>query len=504
MDCVGDIDSKLDAFEAYQNFNARGIQLRTKLIVVGSAGSIGFLMASLSGQISLKSSVEYNSPESFLITGLCCVALLLAIPLLRRKPFRHALSLTSATIAILWCFACLILESGVTLPAGARQILIVALYGALGRLASILIGIQWNLHFALNPLDETIRSVVATMLLGTSFFVMFSLLEKSAAMAWACVMLLSSSILNFIVEELMTGNDRSSYSLESVVRQDERLSPSQESLFRTRMLFFGSRVAYGVFGGVLVGLASFEMHLQLSAPPIAICISISLLIAAFGVLFAKFDKAGNVFAAIVTPTLILMSVTIAFYTKDLSAMARVFAVMTEAAWITQLYIQLPTYRRLVRMHPVNFAYSEKVVSLVVFEFVVYGFMQLSPENTGMGASAIIIAGGMGLFVLVISYSLGRHVLRYHPKSGENTIPNEEVESTLMNRVKNAAAHYGLTPKEEEVLSYLASGYSRPYIEKSLYIAKGTAKAHTYHIYQKLGVNSQDDLIELVRCMPGDS
>lgn len=424
--------------------------------------------------------------------------------LFRRKSFRHAFSLTSVMIAIVWCFACLILESGIALPAGARLVLIVASYGALGRLANILIGIQWNLHFALNPLDETIRSVIATMLLGTSFFVMFSLLDESVAMGWACIMLLSSSILNYVVEELMTGNDQSSYSVESVLQQDEKLSPSQKSLFRTRVLFFGSRVAYGVFGGILVGLASFEAHLQLSAPPIAICISAALLIATFGVLFAKFDKAGNVFAAIVTPTLILMSVAIAFYTEDLSAMARVFAVMTEAAWITQLYIQLPTYRRLVRMHPVNFAYSEKVASLVVFEFVVYGFMQLSPENAGMGANAIVVASGMGLFVLVISYSLGRHVLRYHPKSGESAMPDEGVENALTSRVKNAAAHYGLTPKEEEVLSYLASGYSRPYIEKSLYIAKGTAKAHTYRIYQKLGINSQDDLIELIRCMPGDS
>lgn len=57
--------------------------------------------------------------------------------------------------------------------------------------------------------------------------------------------------------------------------------------------------------------------------------------------------------------------------------------------------------------------------------------------------------------------------------------------------------YGLTKREGEVLSYLAKGYSRPYIEKKLYISKGTAKTHIFHVFQKLGVSSQDELLDLV-------
>ena len=56
----------------------------------------------------------------------------------------------------------------------------------------------------------------------------------------------------------------------------------------------------------------------------------------------------------------------------------------------------------------------------------------------------------------------------------------------------------LTPREHDVLALLASGYSRPYIAKTLYLADGTVKTHIRHIYGKLGVNSQDELIEFVR------
>lgn len=55
----------------------------------------------------------------------------------------------------------------------------------------------------------------------------------------------------------------------------------------------------------------------------------------------------------------------------------------------------------------------------------------------------------------------------------------------------------LTPRECDVLALLASGYSRPYIAKTLYLADGTVKTHIRHIYAKLSVNSQDELIEQV-------
>ena len=45
---------------------------------------------------------------------------------------------------------------------------------------------------------------------------------------------------------------------------------------------------------------------------------------------------------------------------------------------------------------------------------------------------------------------------------------------------------------------LAEGYSRPYIAKMLYISVDTVKVHVKHIYAKLGIGSQDDLIRIAR------
>lgn len=55
-----------------------------------------------------------------------------------------------------------------------------------------------------------------------------------------------------------------------------------------------------------------------------------------------------------------------------------------------------------------------------------------------------------------------------------------------------ARHYGLTHREEEVLSLIAQGESFQQIEANLSIAHGTMRAHVQHIYSKLGVHSYEE------------
>ncbi|MGV8083979.1 MAG: response regulator transcription factor [Coriobacteriia bacterium] len=63
-------------------------------------------------------------------------------------------------------------------------------------------------------------------------------------------------------------------------------------------------------------------------------------------------------------------------------------------------------------------------------------------------------------------------------------------------VKVAEAH-GLSPREFEVFLFLAKGRNTAHIERSLLISGHTIKTHIYRIYRKLGVNTQQELIDLV-------
>lgn len=70
-------------------------------------------------------------------------------------------------------------------------------------------------------------------------------------------------------------------------------------------------------------------------------------------------------------------------------------------------------------------------------------------------------------------------------------------SRLAMRVSDVSKEHNLTPREEEVLQLLARRESPSQIEKNLYVAHGTLKAHISHIYRKLGVHSREELFEML-------
>lgn len=60
-----------------------------------------------------------------------------------------------------------------------------------------------------------------------------------------------------------------------------------------------------------------------------------------------------------------------------------------------------------------------------------------------------------------------------------------------------AGRYLLSRRETEVLFLLAKGYNSAYIQEKLYISEGTAKTHIRHIYRKLDIHNQQELMRIV-------
>ncbi len=63
--------------------------------------------------------------------------------------------------------------------------------------------------------------------------------------------------------------------------------------------------------------------------------------------------------------------------------------------------------------------------------------------------------------------------------------------------KEIAEEGGLSPRESEVLLLLSRGRDTEHIRSSLFISIHTAKTHIYHIYKKLDIHSQQDVIDIV-------
>ncbi len=57
--------------------------------------------------------------------------------------------------------------------------------------------------------------------------------------------------------------------------------------------------------------------------------------------------------------------------------------------------------------------------------------------------------------------------------------------------------YLLSQRETEVMFFLARGFNSAYIQEKLFISEGTAKTHVRHIYRKLNIHSQQELMRIV-------
>ncbi len=72
-----------------------------------------------------------------------------------------------------------------------------------------------------------------------------------------------------------------------------------------------------------------------------------------------------------------------------------------------------------------------------------------------------------------------------------------VEAALKMKTGVVADRYELTPRQAEVLCCLAQGRNAGYIADKFIISAHTAKSHIYNIYSKLGIHSQQELLDIV-------
>ena len=105
--------------------------------------------------------------------------------------------------------------------------------------------------------------------------------------------------------------------------------------------------------------------------------------------------------------------------------------------------------------------------------------------------------------------MGYNLIALKPFSFEATIEgvrpvSEPVVSanapTLEASCRIVAERFRLTPRETEVCALLARGRNAQAIQEKLVVSRNTVKTHVKNVYGKLGVHSQQELIDLVEGM----
>ena len=81
-------------------------------------------------------------------------------------------------------------------------------------------------------------------------------------------------------------------------------------------------------------------------------------------------------------------------------------------------------------------------------------------------------------------------------SEENTVDSVEPTS-IAARCESLSEDFALSPRESEILGFLARGHAASFIAKTLIISESTVYTHTRNIYQKMGIGSREELLCLI-------
>lgn len=76
------------------------------------------------------------------------------------------------------------------------------------------------------------------------------------------------------------------------------------------------------------------------------------------------------------------------------------------------------------------------------------------------------------------------------------LSRESVENFIRRTSHALAVRHGLSQREEEILRYLARGYSYTYTAQDFFISENTVRTHAKHIYAKLGISKREELFRM--------
>lgn len=141
-------------------------------------------------------------------------------------------------------------------------------------------------------------------------------------------------------------------------------------------------------------------------------------------------------------------------------------------------------------------------SALTFGFVAYSFVAVKPGSFARAIDDVLPVLGPEGGEKDADGESPESGLSGAVRSGEadETVASEELpgsEQRLDDACAAVAERFGLTAREVDVLQLLARGRTASVIQERLVLSHNTVKSHVRHIYSKLGVHSQQQLIDVV-------
>ena len=148
--------------------------------------------------------------------------------------------------------------------------------------------------------------------------------------------------------------------------------------------------------------------------------------------------------------------------------------------------------------------------LSVFGFVNQGVLLIVVVALLVGAAAFLFTGEMGKYPDIADVApasdggegtaqvqAGSPCDGPRPSRAEGPVVAQAAQPSLDERIGELASSYMLSARETEVFRLWATGHTLKYIQEKLYLSPSTVKTHVRHIYDKTGVHSRSEIVELL-------
>ena len=222
--------------------------------------------------------------------------------------------------------------------------------------------------------------------------------------------------------------------------------------------------------------------------------------AAFGAMLLR--KRADLSILRVAPIVLLGAVSLPYVFPLGSLGAALPLIAASIAWISWIALsaaQLSDIKERIGLDEAFLAISEKAV---VITAIFLGFALCSLASAQAHAfpvsdlSASLASLPLYACLIVCCYQFAQLIER---KQRQRLVKKGFMRSEDQVRMVHdaLAKRYGLTEREKDVFVLMAAGHTRPRIREQLCISDGTVKTHAYHLYEKMGVHSREELYALV-------
>ena len=261
--------------------------------------------------------------------------------------------------------------------------------------------------------------------------------------------------------------------------------------------FICSRVAYGFFIGFCMQLPG-STDVQTGETWFSVFAALACLAVLLFYLGLRAQLSASLPVSLVAGICLLY---LPYLEGGYSALASSAAGFVWLAWATMSAAQLSELKETCGMREFTLCVIEKAmlcVAIVCGSAACFALGLLGMDPNGPSIRVLVI-GGLFVLVLIAAFTMSRLLDSRQQDELARRLADKNKEATSA-FYKRMADEYKLSDREAEVLALLGEGYSRTHIREALGVSEGTIKAHVSHVYQKLGIHSKDELLDMVEAL----